>query len=118
MYPLKYIWSQFFPTLLLLVYIYLISAVEVAPGSPCSPQCIDTPGSNIQDAFSSRTWPSDITCNDEDITGSNTTAKGRKWRDCLQCESGSASFDPTTRENDIFWFLGISTSVPALDDQN
>lgn len=80
-------------------------AIEVAPGSKCSSLCIDTLGTDEASPYTSTTVGSMIVCNDGELSGSNSTAKGQKWMSCIGCESTSNYYDDATRENDVFWFL-------------
>lgn len=54
-------------------------------------------------ASSTQEW--DLICNDYELDGPNQTVHGRKWKDCLTCESTSTATDSNARENDVYWFL-------------
>ena len=78
-------------------------AIEVAGGSRCAPLCLNSPGADVNDIYASGTKPSDLICNDWELTGANSTTRGRKWVDCLSCTSTSTTVDEEA--NDVYWFL-------------
>jgi len=53
----------------------------------------------------SSTQTFDLVCNDWELAGVNSTIKGRKFKECLTCESKSTSFDANSTENYVYWFL-------------
>ncbi|KAL1967125.1 hypothetical protein VTN77DRAFT_3416 [Rasamsonia byssochlamydoides] len=85
-----------------------VSGIEVAPNSPCSDLCIDKPGLNISNPYSSSTQTWDLVCEDGELSGPQATATGIKWVNCVGCESASSANSPDTPptgENDVYWFL-------------
>ena len=80
-------------------------AVEVAPNSLCSGLCDNHPNSDPSNQNSSWTLQDDVVCNDWEIAGANSSITGRKFKDCLLCESNSTTHDATSDENNVYWFL-------------
>ena len=91
--------------LLLQHLLTLVFAIEVTPNSGCSSVCMNNPRSNPASVNSSQTRPTDIVCNDWELSGQNSTPIGRVFHDCVQCEENSTAFDKHSNENDVFWFL-------------
>lgn len=94
----------------------IISAIEVAPNSPCSQSCIDFPNGNISDTAASHTTEKDVVCNDWEYTGENSTIVGQKFKACNNCEQYSPAIDFSSSENDLYWFLCesfLSYHLPA-----
>ena len=90
----------------LLLFLQSIAALEVAPNSQCAPQCIDDPNANLSDPVASSTQPTDVICEDWELNGYNSTSRGRKWNQCVTCESTSNSHGATRGdESDTYWFL-------------
>lgn len=94
------------------IVIHLISsalaltwALEVAPNSACSSLCMDRPDFDPSKTKSSSTQTADLYCEDWQYRGANSTSAGRKWKSCIECESSSNRFDPSSGENDVYWFL-------------
>ena len=89
-------------------------ALQVSGGSKCAPFCIDNIYSNVALANSSTTNPWDLVCNDWELDGPNSTAIGRKWKDCLSCLSTSPAQNKADDENDVYWFLCRSCSCEPV----
>lgn len=90
---------------IILQHLSFIGCVEVTPSSQCSSICINSPNANITDKVASSTQPYQLVCNDWELRGPNSTADGRKFHDCVACESTSTASDKGSRENDVYWFL-------------
>lgn len=90
---------------IILHHLSFIHCVEVTPSSQCSSICLNSPTANVTDKLASSTQPYQLVCNDWELSGPNSTADGRKFHDCLACESSSTASDQGSRENDVYWFL-------------
>ena len=86
-------------------FVHAILGLEVAPDSNCSFFCMTQPNLNSSDPNSSYTHTDDLVCNDWELSGPNSTEAGRKFLNCISCESLGSHYDPTTGESDIDWFL-------------
>lgn len=77
--------------------------------SKCSSLCIDNVKADPDDGRASTTNTSMLICKDWELDGPNSTVTGRKWNDCLSCESSSNATDQNlsrgNQENDVYWFL-------------
>ena len=93
--------SFFITSCCLLLCLSIVEALEVAPNSVCSPICDDQISGNVSDIYASATFTGDSVCQDWEITGSNSSAYGRKWKSCLTCESTSAHTDEASGESDV-----------------
>ncbi len=82
-----------------------LQALEVTPNSGCSALCLDHPHDDAGNKTMSSTQTFDLVCNDWELAGVNSTIKGRKFKECLTCESKSTSFDANSTENYVYWFL-------------
>ena len=82
-----------------------LQAVEVTPNSLCSALCMTEPNDDPADKYSSFTVITDVVCHDWELTGANSTIVGRKFNQCLICESNSTASDENSGENDVYWFL-------------
>ncbi|KAF3480899.1 uncharacterized protein GIQ15_06246 [Arthroderma uncinatum] len=71
----------------------VVSGLRVTPRSPCSSVC----GANLTE-----TTGDDIVCHDPEF---NTTAVGRRFRDCVSCELQSTFYDTALDETDVKWGL-------------
>lgn len=97
---------------LLFIHSLGVTGIEVTPNSGCSGLCVDTIGhaTNISDYTSSNTRSTDLECEDSKFEeGSNASATGHKWSQCLTCEASSYANYPGYQgknETDVFWFLG------------
>lgn len=107
-----YIMKGYSPINLFLFFLLslCVKGIEVTPDSTCSAICVDQPGAstNTSDYNSSTTSPDDLVCKDSEFKGSNATASGRKWVQCLSYEAGSPAENPGYQgdnETDVFWFL-------------
>ena len=87
-----------------------ISALQVAPNSPCASACIDNSSLDPSDPNSSNTYNSDITCDDRSFTGSTA---GKKWLSCMGCLQNSTFSQGS--ESDQGWFLCESWGSPLPD---
>lgn len=90
-----------------LLLLRLSRAVEVTPNSPCSSLC-DNSISNDSDPgddANSFTVGKNVVCNDYEYDGPNSTAPGRKFKDCLNCELNSTATDSKTNQNEAYWVL-------------
>ena len=85
--------------------------MEVTPNSACGGLCINNPQSNPAFDNSSYTLPPDVVCNDWELAGDNSTAAGRKFKECLLCESTSSARDVSSDQNDVYWFLCIANHL-------
>lgn len=90
---------------ILLQHLSLVRCVEVTPNSQCAAICINQPNANLDDKNASSTQPYQLVCNDWELSGPNSTSDGRKFHDCVACQSNSTASDETTKENDLYWFL-------------
>ncbi|KAF4119685.1 hypothetical protein GMORB2_4594 [Geosmithia morbida] len=79
---------------------HLAAGLQVAPGSPCSGFCIDSPSLDESDPDSSNTGSGDIVCTDEGYTSQEN---GRKFQRCLTCLQSSAH--TADQESDQQWFF-------------
>lgn len=70
-----------------------VSAVRFTPFSPCADVC----GGMI-----ANTTHSEIVCHDDEF---ESTAKGRRFRDCVSCELQSTFYDVPHDESDVKWGL-------------
>ena len=59
------------------------NAIEVSANSGCSSICDDQANGNVSDVFASGTYTRDLVCEDWQLVAPNSTAIGRKWKDCL-----------------------------------
>lgn len=91
----------------LLLLLRLIQAVEVTPNSKCSSLCDNNiaNGADPGDDANSFTVASDVVCGDDQYDGPNSTAAGRKFKDCLNCELNSTATDAKTKQNEAYWVL-------------
>ena len=90
---------HFFVVALLTV---LTTSIEVSPDSECSSLCDNNPSDSVYDPSLSKTYTDELVCYDWELAGPNSTTAGRKWKDCLQCESQTAhSFGGS---NQVYWF--------------
>lgn len=81
-------------------------ALEVSPNSQCALLCLDDPNASTSDPIASSTQPGDVICEDWELDGYNSTSRGRKWNQCVSCESTSnAHGDSRVDETDTYWFL-------------
>ena len=99
----------------LVAFLSILSAIEVTPNSSCSAYCLDNPNGNRSDTEASHTFPTDLVCNDWELDGSNSTIIGRKFRDCVECESNSTAYDPSSKENDVYWFICLSNLTTSFN---
>lgn len=86
--------------ILLSSIVYLSSALQVTPGSPCSAVCIDDPKADIKDPSNSNTFITDIVCQDGDYTGTEAGRNFKACQTCLQTSDASAA-----GESDQGWFI-------------
>lgn len=99
-----------------LLLLRLSRAVEVTPNSPCSSLC-DNSISNDSDPgddANSFTVGKNVVCNDYEYDGPNSTAPGRKFKDCLNCELNSTATDSKTNQNEAYWVLCASPFFPDV----
>lgn len=92
-------------------------AVEVTPSSKCSSLCLNNIQDNpaLKEPSSTQEW--DLVCDDRELDGPNSTVRGRRWKDCLTCQTTSTERDSRTNENDVYWFLcAFSTSSRSEND--
>lgn len=94
---------------LAILLIRTAQALEVTPNSPCSPFCMDRAANDPWQDGSSQTMSFDLICEDWEFEGPNSTVKGRKWKDCLECEETSKAIDAATRQNEVYWLLCASS---------
>lgn len=94
---------------LTILLIRMAQALQVTPNSPCSSFCIDDVASTPMEDDSSEIWRSDIICEDWELEGPKSTVRGRKWKDCLDCEKSSKAIDVATGQNEVYWLLGGSS---------
>ncbi|MCJ1367335.1 hypothetical protein MMC16_006467 [Acarospora aff. strigata] len=66
---------------------------------------MDQPNGDPSNTKSSSTQTHDLICEDWQYSGANATGAGRKWKECIECESSSSRFDLPSGENDVYWFL-------------
>jgi hypothetical protein len=82
------------------------AAIAVAPGSDCGLYCTSPPSgvflNSSAPALASSTLPTDVSCIDSDYV---STARGKRFRDCVACESTSMRVDGKSGESDLYWFL-------------
>lgn len=98
------------------LFIRFVHSVEVTPNSNCFWVCVDDIGtSDITDKFTTKASTDQIVCGDYQLSGQNSTAKGKKWRECLTCELSSGSVDPFSGESDILWIICKSPSLREDD---
>jgi hypothetical protein len=91
---------------LLFLFFACGSALEVSADSPCALKCIDDPRTgNVSDYYSSRTMIRDLSCENWQYDGTNSTSVGQKFKDCQNCMLKSGWSDPISRETDRTWFL-------------
>ncbi|OJI98168.1 hypothetical protein ASPVEDRAFT_79829 [Aspergillus versicolor CBS 583.65] len=76
----------------LLLLAQLSSGLRTTPGSPCESSC----------SPSNDTLGSEIVCLDHEYS---TTAKGRKFKDCVGCQLESTFFDDVSKQSDVEWGL-------------
>ncbi|KAI1824631.1 hypothetical protein F4861DRAFT_247269 [Xylaria intraflava] len=91
-------------SLVVVLLLRSVIALEVTPGSSCAVLCLDNPESNPNDPKSSTTTPDDIVCADDEY---NTASPGIKFQNCLSCLQTSNATDNATSntESDTSWFL-------------
>lgn len=85
-------------------------AIEVATSSECSSLCDNDPHSDPSQIHSAGTFPYEMVCHNWELLGPNSTTAGRKWVDCLSCESRSTKVDG--HASAVYWFL-CSCLLPA-----
>ena len=92
----------------LLLLISAARAIEVTPNSLCATLCNNY---YFSDPSVDHSWTlsPDVPCDDWEIVGSDSTIRGRKWKNCLSCESTSNATDAKTQQNDVYWMLCAST---------
>ena len=91
--------------LTVLLLIRVARPLEVTPNSPCSPLCLNNIQDKQNDRIASYTLADNVPCDDWEIVGPNSTVRGRKWKDCLSCQTTSDAIDSGARENDVYWLL-------------
>ena len=111
---------MFIPTVIPVISLSLLNLVvslEVAPSSECAQRCMNDPNADFTDPIASSTQPADVVCNDWELGGANSSNRGRKWKDCVTCESTSAAHGETTAdETDTYWFLCEFSETGMLID--
>ena len=83
----------------------VLQALEVTPNSSCAALCMNEPNDDPASIYSSTTTMTDVVCSDWELSGANSTSTGRKFKQCLTCESNSTASDENTGENDVNWTL-------------
>ena len=86
----------------------------MTPNSNCSSLCDDSISDDPSLYSSSSTQPSNFYCSDWELSGLNSSAGGRKWMTCIECESTSSHYDRGSTENDVYWFLCNSLDSMGL----
>ena len=100
-----------------LALLNLVVSLEVAPSSECAQRCMNDPNADFTDHVASSTQPADVVCNDWELGGANSSNRGRKWKDCVTCESTSTAHGETTAdETDTYWFLCKFFGIEMLID--
>lgn len=86
-----------------------VTALQVAPGSPCARACLGSPADNNWSASASNTNSSEITCSD---AAYSSTTVGIKFKKCLEClrTSSRGNMD----ETDAKWFVCKSARCPPF----
>lgn len=98
----------FFSASIFACFVFLASALEVSPNSPCAKRCIDDPAKgNVSANWDSLTNNTMISCLDWEFAGNNATDVGKKFKDCQDCQKWSAYAAPNLKyaESDALWFV-------------
>lgn len=91
-------WKTFQIFVFLLLFLSLIlpvSSLHVVLGSKCTAVCTEY-------FFYSNTTVNEVTCHDSDY---NTTSVGQRFKECINCELQSQTFDHGTNQTDLGWAL-------------
>lgn len=93
--------SVVFPGLLRFVL-----SLEVTPNSACGSLCDKNIAAGADPSNAdTKTYTSDLVCNDYEYDGSTSTESGHRFKDCLTCELKSTATDANSNESDVYWAL-------------
>ena len=92
----------------------LTLSLEVTPNSVCSSRCDKNiaNGADPSDSRITKTYSSDLVCNDYEYDGSSSTEAGYRFKQCLSCELSSTAVDGI--ENDVYWALCMCQFVTMM----